>query len=77
MSPSRMRSLQCQYPADEILYNCKKCGHLLAVKYPLDTITVKRKPRDARPLSVWRYKELLPVRINRCPCTKGAHPSTT
>ncbi len=21
------------YPADEILYNCKKCGHLLAVKY--------------------------------------------
>ena len=24
------------YPADEILYNCKKCGHLLAVKYPLD-----------------------------------------
>ena len=27
------------YPADEILYNCKKCGHLLAVEYPLDTIT--------------------------------------
>ena len=49
------------YPADEILYNCTKCGHLLAVKYPLDEITVKKAVWDKRPISVWRYKELLPV----------------
>jgi hypothetical protein len=35
------------YPADEIIYNCKKCGHLLAVKYPLDEITVKRASPDS------------------------------
>jgi len=51
------------YPADEIIYNCKKCGHLLAVKYPLDTLSVKRETWNSRPLSVWRYKELLPVTI--------------
>lgn len=49
------------YPADEILYNCKKCGHLLAVKYPLDTLNITRAAWDKRPLGVWRYKELLPV----------------
>jgi len=49
------------YPADEIIYNCKKCGHLLAVKYPLDEIVIKRATWESRPISVWRYRELLPV----------------
>ncbi|MFA6332415.1 MAG: threonine synthase [Methanoregula sp.] len=49
------------YPADEILYNCTKCGHLLTVKYPLDEIHITRAAWDKRPISVWRYKELLPV----------------
>ncbi|MDO9326443.1 MAG: threonine synthase, partial [Methanoregula sp.] len=48
------------YPADEILYNCTKCGHLLAVRYPLDEISVSRAIWNQRPISVWRYKELLP-----------------
>ncbi len=62
------------YPADEIIYNCKKCGHLLAVKYPLDEITVKRATWDARPLSVWRYKELLPVHIKPVSLQEGGTP---
>ena len=62
------------YPADEIIYNCKKCGHLLAVKYPLDEITVKRATWDARPLSVWRYKELLPVHIEPVSLHEGGTP---
>ena len=49
------------YPADEILYNCTKCGHLLAVKYPLDSLNVSKAVWDKRPIGVWRYKELLPV----------------
>jgi len=49
------------YPADEILYNCTKCGHLLAVKYPIDALNIKKSEWDKRPLGVWRYKELLPV----------------
>ncbi|MGA2121177.1 MAG: threonine synthase [Methanoregula sp.] len=62
------------YPADEILYNCTKCGHLLAVKYPLDEIHVTRAAWDKRPLSVWRYKELLPVRIEPVTLQEGGTP---
>jgi len=62
------------YPADEIIYNCKKCGHLLAVKYPLDEITVNRATWNARPLSVWRYKELLPVHIEPVSLHEGGTP---
>jgi threonine synthase len=57
------------YPADEIIYNCRKCGHLLAVKYQLDEITITKGLWEKRPLSVWRYRELLPVKID--PVTLG------
>ena len=62
------------YPADEILYNCTKCGHLLAVKYPLDEISVSRAAWNQRPISVWRYKELLPVTIPPVTLHEGGTP---
>ena len=62
------------YPADEILYNCKKCGHLLAVKYPFDEINVTRATWDKRPISVWRYKELLPVHGDPVTLQEGGTP---
>jgi len=49
------------YPADQIIYTCSRCGHLLAVEYDLDGLTIDRAAWEARPLSVWRYRELLPV----------------
>jgi len=62
------------YPADEILYNCTKCGHLLAVQYNLDEIAVTKKVWEKRPLSVWRYRELLPVRIEPVTLQEGGTP---
>ena len=62
------------YPADEILYNCTTCGHLLAVHYNLDEITVSKKVWEKRPLSVWRYRELLPVRIEPVTLQEGGTP---
>ncbi|WAC05615.1 MAG: threonine synthase [Methanoregula sp.] len=62
------------FPADEILYNCTKCGHLLAVSYDLDTITVSKKEWEKRPLSVWRYRELLPVHIEPVTLQEGGTP---
>jgi threonine synthase len=62
------------YPADEIIYNCKKCGHLLAVRYPIDEIAVSKAVWDRRPISVWRYKELLPVRIEPVTLQEGGTP---
>ncbi|NYT06043.1 MAG: threonine synthase [Methanomicrobiales archaeon] len=54
-------SCGADYAPDAILYRCSRCGHLLAVDYDLDTIAVSRADWNARPLSLWRYRELLPV----------------
>jgi len=62
------------YPADEIIYNCKKCGHLLAVKYSLDKISVSKVNWNRRPISVWRYRELLPVTIPPVTLQEGGTP---
>ncbi|MDO9324266.1 MAG: threonine synthase [Methanoregula sp.] len=57
-----------------MLYNCTKCAHLLAVKYSLDEISVSRTVWNQRPLSVWRYKELLPVTIAPVTLHEGGTP---
>ncbi|OPY36471.1 MAG: Threonine synthase [Methanoregula sp. PtaU1.Bin051] len=67
-------SCGASYPPDEILYNCTKCGHLLAVRYDLPALAVSRKIWDSRPLSVWRYRELLPVTIEPVTINEGGTP---
>src|SRR5512136_2913921 len=62
------------FPADEIIYTCTKCGHLLAVRYPLDTLSISRETWNRRPLSVWRYRELLPVAIPPVTLQEGGTP---
>lgn len=63
-----------EYPSDAIVYNCEKCGHLLAIKYDLDEITVSHEELQKRPISVWRYKEFLPVRIEPVTLQEGGTP---
>lgn len=62
------------YPADQIVYTCSRCGHLLAVEYPLDEISIDRSRWRRRPLSVWRYRELLPVKNNPVTLQEGGTP---
>jgi threonine synthase len=62
------------YKASEILYNCTKCGHLLEVRYDLDKVTASKKAWQKRPLSVWRYRELLPVHIRPVTLQEGGTP---
>jgi len=74
-----MYSLVCvncsaTYAPDETIYTCPKCGHLLAVQYDLDRVSVSRVEWDQRPLSVWRYRELLPVRIAPVTLREGGTP---
>lgn len=72
----RLLCVHCgaEYPPDAIVYNCEKCGHLLAVKYDLDQITVSHEELQKRPNSVWRYKEFLPVRIEPVTLQEGGTP---
>jgi len=61
--------LQCiacgeKHSEDEIIYSCRRCGDLLEVKYDYKALKEKLRKSDWRslPLSVWRYKPLMPIR---------------
>jgi len=51
-----------RYESNQVIYNCNRCGGLLSVEYDLSVF-----PEDLdrswkkRALSVWRYRELLPI----------------
>ncbi len=51
------------YRPDEVIYECKRCGDLLEVKYDYTKVATNVQEKDwlSRPLNVWRYKELLPI----------------
>ncbi|HJJ43690.1 MAG TPA: threonine synthase, partial [Methanocorpusculum sp.] len=50
------------------------CGHLLAVKYDLSKITITHDEILQRPISLWRYKEFLPVNIEPVTLQEGGTP---
>ena len=72
----RLVCVNCKasFAADETIYTCPKCGHLLTVQYDLDRISVSRQEWDRRPISVWRYRELLPVHIEPVTLMEGGTP---
>lgn len=63
-----------EYPADQIIYTCSRCGHLLAVEYDLEGLSIDRSRWHRRPLSVWRYRELLPVAGEPVTLQEGGTP---
>ncbi|MBP2144697.1 threonine synthase [Methanofollis sp. W23] len=72
----RLSCIHCgaEYAPGEIIYTCPKCGHLLTVEYDLNTISVTKDEWARRPLSVWRYRELLPVTIKPVSLQEGGTP---
>ena len=62
------------YQSDAVIYTCKKCGHLLEVRYDLANINITRKDWQKRPISVWRYRELLPVSGEPVTLQEGGTP---
>ncbi|MCP1715759.1 threonine synthase [Methanocalculus alkaliphilus] len=72
----RLVCIHCHthYPPDAIIYTCSACGHLLTVEYDIDSISVSHSDLLSRPLSVWRYRELLPVNIPPVTLQEGGTP---
>jgi len=72
--PFHLECIGCgsRYNPDQMIYTCKRCGDLLSVEYDLSEI-----PRDIedtwrkRSLSVWRYRELLPINAFDLPVSLG------
>ena len=63
-----MTSLRCitcgsEYSINDVVYNCRKCGDLLEVKFDLKKLKEKLEGADwkQRRISVWKYKEFLPI----------------
>jgi len=52
-----------QYPLDEVIYFCRKCGDILEIKldYDITKDTLKKSGWRKTPLSVWRYRDLMPI----------------
>jgi threonine synthase len=63
-----------EYPPEEVIYSCRACGHPLEVQYGLDRLGIDRKEWNRRPLSVWRYREILPVQIQPVTLREGGTP---
>ena len=63
-----------EYSPDEVIYRCRKCDHLLAVKYDLDSLNISRDEWNRRPLKLWRYREILPVTGEPISLQEGGTP---
>lgn len=52
-----------RYPIDEVIYFCRKCGDILEIKldYDMATDLLKKSGWRKTPLSVWRYRDLMPI----------------
>jgi threonine synthase len=68
---SRLTHLECskcgeRYDADQVQTVCKKCGKPLFARYDLEKAkeTLNKRELVGRVSSMWRYREILPVR--RC-----------
>lgn len=73
-----MYHLECikcgaKYKADEIIYTCKKCDGLLDVVYDYSKIKITRDDLKG-PLSVWKYRALLPVSREPVSLKEGGTP---
>ena len=51
------------YDIDEIIYFCKKCGDILEIKFDFKELaqTLKTSDWKTKPLSVWRYRDFMPI----------------
>jgi threonine synthase len=62
--PYHLRCFNCQtqYPIQTTNYRCEKCGGLLEVRFQ---ISGRKTPWKNRSLSVWKYRELIPIDDDR------------
>ncbi|MCK4928806.1 MAG: threonine synthase [Methanosarcinales archaeon] len=70
------KCIQCeaQYTPEEIVYTCPKCSGLLEIIYDWSGQSISRKDFDGIPLSLWKYKALLPVEREPVTTNEGGTP---
>ena len=70
-----LECIECKtrFSADDVIYTCRNCGDLLDIIYDYDELrnSINYSALQKRPPSVWRYKELLPLREDISPISLG------
>ncbi|MGD6933253.1 MAG: threonine synthase [Candidatus Bathyarchaeia archaeon] len=63
MSYQECINCHTKYDIDEIVYFCRKCGDILEIKIDMERAaeTVKTGDFKKTPLSVWRYRDFMPI----------------
>jgi threonine synthase len=63
MSHQECINCHTKYDIDEIVYFCKKCGDILEIKIDMERAkeAVKTGEFKKTPLSVWRYRDFMPI----------------
>ncbi len=63
MSYQECINCHTKYDIDEIVYFCKKCGDILEIKMDIERAaeTVKTGDYKKTPISVWRYRDFMPI----------------
>jgi threonine synthase len=69
-----LKCIECgrEYNPEEVIYLCE-CGGLLEVRFNLDQLEFSI-PLDGSNLSVWKYKDLLPIAIDPVTIGEGGTP---
>ncbi len=66
MTVLEMRCMECgwTYSLDDMVYRCERCDYPLEVQYDYDIMasTSSRETFKNRGWTIWRYRELLPIR---------------
>jgi threonine synthase len=63
MTKQECINCKTQYSINDIVYFCKECGDILEVKFDYDELATTLKGSDWKknPLSVWRYRNFMPI----------------
>ncbi len=59
-------SCGAKYDLTDVIYTCRRCGDILEVKYDYDLVGASLKKSNWRtvPLSLWRYRDLMPIQVS-------------
>jgi Threonine synthase len=57
-----LRCIRCgrEYDGGEVIYTCE-CGGLLEVRLDISSVEIDKREYEGVPLSVWKYKKLIPI----------------
>lgn len=73
------RTCARRFPIDESMFACPDCGKALDIDYDYELASARLRELDLaqRPMNIWRFEELLPIRDRSAQARVGQHSGCT